>query len=585
MSMPTGYSVQTEFDTPIPMRDGTILRANIYRPVGDGPFPVLVSRTPYGKDIFLGAVALDPVQAARRGYIIVIQDVRGRFRSAGEWNPFLHEKTDGYDTIEWAATMPGSNGNVGMVGASYLGFTQWSAARTQPPHLKSLVPFITWADSRDGSAFRGGAVELGLTRHWTTLNALDTELRKAQQTQDPRQIYMAVARVANFLDTMPSTGYAELPVKGFGARRGLDVFASFDEGIARRADPEYIDIGSVANGYDDVAHYPAFHIGGWHDIFLGGTLQNYTELTRRGKAPQKLLIGPWSHTTQDQRVGSVDFGFASSAALIDLQTDIYSLELRWHDRFLRGIENGIENEPPVQIFVMGINRWRQENAWPLNRAVATPMYFHSDGHANTGSGTGSLSMSAPEAEQPDTYVYDPQNPVPTHGGALLIHPLFQSGPQDQRVVERRQDVLVYTSDPLEQPLEVTGPISVTLFARSSAVDTDFVARLIDVHPDGFARPLTDGIIRARARFGFDREALLTPDEVYEFSIDLWATSNVFLPGHRIRVDITSSNFPRWDRNLNTGAPYGEGTETVVARQTILHDREHPSHIVLPVIPA
>jgi putative CocE/NonD family hydrolase len=234
---------------------------------------------------------------------------------------------------------------------------------------------------------------------------------------------------------------------------------------------------------------------------------------------------------------------------------------------------------------MGINRWRAENEWPLARAVPTPYYLHSGGHANTLDGDGWLSGEAPADEPADTYVYDPANPTPTRGGALLMHPLFQGGPQDQRPVERRADVLSFTSAPLTAPLEVTGPITVTLFAATDAVDTDFVARLVDVHPDGFARNLNDGIIRGRFRNGVDHEQLLTPGTVYPFAIDLWATSNVFLPGHRIRLDITSSNFPRWDRNLNTGAPLGEGADMMAARQTIVHDREHPSCVTLPIVPA
>jgi putative CocE/NonD family hydrolase len=581
----TGYNVQVEFNVPATMRDGVVLNANVFRPIGDGPFSVLLTRLPYGKDFPLGNAVLNAYQAARQGYIVIVQDTRGRFTSAGEWQPFLNERADGYDTVEWAAQVPGSSGDVGMYGASYFGFTQWAAARERPPHLKALMPFVTWADAQDGMYMRGGAVELGLTRHWSQLNHIDTTLRRVRGSGDPRAIMAALMRIAGDLDAMPARGYAELPVKGYSVRRDDDALNEFDMGVDRRNDPEYLDLASVAPGYDALADIPAFHVGGWYDIFLAGTLKNYRELQQRRRAPQKLLIGPWTHTSQDERIGAVHFGFASTAAFINLQIDFQSLELRWFDRFLKGIPNGIDQEPPVQIFVMGLNQWRMENEWPLARAVPTPWYLHSAGHANTLGGDGTLSPVPPVDEAADQYVYDPNDPMPTLGGALLIHPLYPAGPQDQRPVEARSDMLVFTSEPLPAPVEVTGPITVTLYAASDAPDTDFVARLVDVHPDGFAQNLTDGIIRARMRDGVANESLIAPGEVYAYTIDLWATSNVFLPGHRIRLDVTSSSFPRWDRNLNTAAPYAEGTEGVPARQTILHDSEHPSHVVLPIVPA
>ncbi len=585
MSTPKTYAVQIEFDVAATMRDGTTLRANIFRPIGEGPFPVLLERLPYGKDLPLASSVLNPYQAARGGYIVVVQDVRGRFTSAGEWHAFQSESADGYDSVEWAAKLPGSDGRVGMFGASYFGFTQIAAARERPPHLRALVPFITWARTEDGPVFRGGALELGLARHWAQLNALDTSLRRTRPTDDPRQIMGGIMRLATELDALPARGYAELPVKGFSTRRADDSLNDIDVAIDRRTDADYLAIASAAQGYNALAAYPALHVGGWYDIFLGGTLQNFATLRAAGRSPQKLLIGPWSHTSQDERVGAVAFGLGASAGLIDLQTDLQSLQLRWFDRFLKDQPNGIDQEAPIQLFVMGVNQWRTEQEWPLARAVATPWYLHSNGGANGAAGDGTLSPQSPADEPADTYTYDPQNPVPTVGGAFLMHPAYQNGPQDQRTVEARPDVLVFTSAPLAADTEVTGPITVTLFAATSAPDTDFVARLVDVHPDGLAINLTDGIIRGRFRAGFAHEALLTPGEITEFTLDLWATSNVFRAGHRIRLDITSSSFPRWDSNLNTDAPYGEGTESVVARQTIVHDRAHPSYVVLPIVPS
>ena len=255
--------------------------------------------------------------------------------------------------------------------------------------------------------------------------------------------------------------------------------------------------------------------------------------------------------------------------------------MRWFDHWLKGIDTGIADEPPVKLFVMGENAWRDENEWPLARTRYTPYYFHSRGQANSAAGDGSLSAAAPGEEPPDRFVYDPDNPVPTRGGNTLIIPV---GVQDQREVESRQDVLVYTGEPLSEPLEVTGPVTVTLFAATSAPDTDFTAKLVDVRPDGYARNLADGIIRGRYRASRTRPTLLQPDTVSEFTIDLWATSHVFLPGHRIRVEISSSNFPRFDRNLNTGDDQATSSRFQTASQSVFHDPRYPSHIVLPVIP-
>jgi putative CocE/NonD family hydrolase len=284
----------------------------------------------------------------------------------------------------------------------------------------------------------------------------------------------------------------------------------------------------------------------------------------------------------------MNFGFGSSAAFIDLRIDLMSLQVRWFDHWLKGIDTGMLNEAPIKLFVMGTNTWRDEQEWPLARAVDTRYYLHSNGLANTLQGNGYLTTDLPDAEEPsgDHYDYDAANPVITRGGALLMSPEYRPGPFDQRETDSREDVLVYTTGELKEDLEVTGQINVHLWAISGAPDTDFVARLLDVHPDGYAQNLTDGIIRARYRDAARGEdpSLIEPGRAYEYEIDLWATSNVFRAGHRIRLDVTSSNFPRWDRNPNTGHDFGVDTELAVAHQTILHDREHPSYVVLPIVP-
>jgi hypothetical protein len=327
-----------------------------------------------------------------------------------------------------------------------------------------------------------------------------------------------------------------------------------------------------------------YHVTSWYDIFLHGGLANFCGLRERAmtaeaRAHQRLIVGPWAHlfpytNPTSQGTGDIDFG---QNALIDL----HETQLRWFDYWLKGMDTGIVEEPPVKIFVMGENAWREENEWPLARTRYTPYYFHSQGKANSARGDGRLNAIAPSEEPPDHFVYDPNDPVPACGGNTLIIPM---GVQDQRSVEERQDVLLYTTEPLAAPLEVTGPVVVKLGAATSAPDTDFTAKLVDVRPDGYAQNLADGIMRMRYRESRTRPSLLTPGKVYEFTIDLWATSHVFLPGHRLRVEISSSNFPRFDRNLNTGEDQATGTHFQSARQTVFHDQRYPSHILLPVIP-
>jgi putative CocE/NonD family hydrolase len=562
--------VIVELDVPVPMRDGVQLRANVYRPP-EGRWPVLLTRLPYGKDLPLGSSALDPVQAVRRGYVVIVQDTRGRLASEGEFRPFETEAEDGIDTIAWAAGLPYSDGQVGMYGLSYFGFTQWSAALEQPPALKAIVPMVTWSDPLNGLAFRGGAFELGTTAHWSLQMGFDVLAR--QHRGDLPRMGAAFASLAREIDELGPSGYASLPLAEFGPLHRQPVLPLLFERVAHPMDADALQTLTVAGKHERV-QVPSFNIGGWFDIFVADTIANFTAMRQHGR-PSKLLIGPWTHSNYRNPVGELDFGVASQASFINLQTDLNRLQLGWFDHWLKGVDTGLLAEPPIRLFVMGANVWRDEQEWPLARAAATPFYLRAEG---------GLSQEPPAAEPPDSYTYDPANPVPTYGGAALIAPEFPTGPVDQRRIEARPDVLTYTTPPLEQDTEVTGPLSVQLWACSSAPDTDFVARLVDVYPDGRALNLTDGIIRARYRQGLP-ESLLEPGQPYAFHIDLWATSNVFKAGHRIRLQVTSSNFPRWDRNPNTGHPFGQDAELRTARQTILHDREHPSHVLLPLVAA
>ncbi|MFO0996727.1 MAG: CocE/NonD family hydrolase [Alphaproteobacteria bacterium] len=568
---------------PVAMRDGTTLLADVYRPAAPGRYPVILLRTPYNRRLpTLAYLQLDPVRAAERGYALVIQDTRGRFASEGEFYCFADEGKDGYDTIEWAAKQPWSDGKVGMYGASYMGAVQWLAAIERPPHLRCIAPLITASDYHEGWAYQGGAFQLGFNLSWTVTTLVLANLAHFKLSESDRNAVRA--ELIEATDHM-SRPFADLPLRDLPVLKRLNLAKYYFDWLDHADDDDYWRRWNIEDRYPEIT-VPALNIGGWYDIFLGGTLRNYLGMRAKGPSAeartQRLIVGPWLHSTQwPNVVGEHDFGVRSMGLALDLD----GLLLRWFDHWLKGNDTGLMAEAPVKLFVMGENVWRDEQAWPLARAKATPYYFHSAGSANSLDGDGRLSIEAPADEPSDHYVYDPKDPVPTRGGALCCWTAaLPSGAYDQREVERRRDVLVYTSQPLERAIEVTGPVTVKLWAASSARDTDFTAKLVDVAPDGYARNLTDGIIRARYRTTTKTGTLIEPGKVYEYEIDLWATSNVFLPGHRIRVEIASSNFPRFDRNSNTGGSFGRESAMESARQTVFHDGTRPSHIVLPVVP-
>jgi len=557
------YEITVERGVSAKMRDGVTLHADIYRPKAEGKFPLLLQRTPYNKD---GSVEFG-VKAAARGYVAIIQDVRGRFSSEGEWYTFKHEGEDGYDTVEWAAALPYSNGKVGMFGGSYVGATQMLAAMAQPPHLAGIFPVVTASNYHDGWTYQGGAFEQWFGESWTSGLAENTLQRRVEKNTN----------AMSWIKTIPLASY---PLLEPGTAEGLAPY--FLDWLQHPTYDNYWKTWSIEDHYAQI-QVPAYHMGGWYDIFMGGTLRNYgaikagagSEAARRG---QRLMIGPWYHGPFNGKTGDVDFGPESRIEESD------DLILRWYDYLLKGIPNGMEKEKPVKIFVMGKNVWRDEDDWPLARAKSTRFYLHSRGKANTSTGDGALNTTAPRPEASDVFTYDPADPVPTRGGGLCCdNEHLASGAFDQRPNEQRSDVLVFSSPILQEEMEVTGPISVELYASSSAVDTDFTAKLIDVRPDGYAQNLTDGILRARYRNSQEKPELLEPGHIYKFTIDLWATSNVFLAGHRLRLEVSSSNFPRFDRNLNTAEDPERGTRWVKASNTIYHDGKHPSVVVLPVV--
>lgn len=574
----TRHPVTVERGVPCPMRDGTVLLADIYRPKGEGPFPVLLVRTPYDRFHSQANLYAHPSWYAQQGYVVVSQDVRGRWRSEGDWYPFFNEANDGFDTIAWAAQLPGTTGQVGMYGASYVGATQMLAAITSPPALRVICPAITSSDYYEGWTYEGGALHLAFVIYWALQLAMDTARRRSDED--------TLRRLAE-ASTTYTIGQHQmyLPLEELPLFRESRVLGYFFDWLRHPTYDEYWQQVAIAPRHDRILA-AGLHIGGWYDIFLDGTLTNFTGIQANGGSPfarqhQRLIIGPWYHSPWTPFCGEADFGPRASSRIVD------ETQIRFYNWLLKGEDDGISREPPVKLFVMGENVWRDEQEWPLRRAVSTPFYFHSGGLANAFTGDGTLSTERPGEEPPDVYVYDPRTPAVSRGGhSCCREHLDPQGRYDQRLVERNKDVLCYTSDPLDAPLEVTGPVSVTLWAATSAVDTDWVVRLVDVYPDGRAMNVTEGILRARFRDSLQSPSLLERDRVYEYRINLRATSNVFLPGHRIRVDVASSSFPHWDRNPNTGAPIATVplSQVETATQTVFHDAARPSHILLPVVP-
>jgi putative CocE/NonD family hydrolase len=551
-------------------RDGVTLRTDIYRPAGDGPFFVLLVRTPYNKDGF----SAFGHRAAQRGFMVVAQDVRGRYNSEGEWVPFKHETDDGYDAVEWAAALPHSNGKVGMFSGSYVGATQMLAAIGHPPHLAGICPIVTASNYHENWTYQGGAFEQWFNESWTSGLAQDTYSRQIQQSAN------AMARSMD----LPLKNFPVFNIKT--AQDGLALTHTLAPYLLDWLDhptyDSYWKQWSIEENFDKI-QVPALTIAAWYDIFLGGSLRNYTGLkahagNEAARNGQRLIVALGGHSGWSRTIGEVDFG-------PDAAFDENDSVLDWYDYLFLGKQNEFAGNKPVRIFVMGENKWRDEEAWPLERAKETRYSLHSSGKANSASGDGLLSTSAAKAEASDAFVYDPANPVPTVGGPLCCDPAhLPGGPRDQKEVEARPDVLVYSTPPLDSDLEVTGPVTLDLFASSSAVDTDYTAKLVDVYPDGRAINLTEGIIRARYRESTTGAAKpIVPGQVYEYKIDLWATSNVFLKGHRIRLEVSSSNFPRFDRNLNTGKDAATDSTFVKATNTILHDAAHPSALILPVV--
>ena len=599
-------------DVMVPMRDGVRLATDVYRPARDGapvaePLPVLLQRTPYGKE-GRGLVERS-LYFVERGYVVVLQDTRGRYESEGTFSKYHDfDAPDGYDTVEWAAALPYTSGDVGMFGTSYGAHTQADAAKMNPPHLRALLLNQGGISRPWAHKVRNhGAFELGQQLGW----AFD-QLRVSPD---------AVVR-ATFEAEEVADWFAAMPLRpGLSPLAGAPAFEDYVLTQMTRGDDDAPDadfrhwdrIGvSWRRYYGRTADVPMLHVAGWYDPYCGSMFENFLGLSAAGTAPQRLLVGPWTHGGNTRSyAGDVDFG--PDAALPDFASELHR---QWFDRHLKGRATEADDWPPIRLFVMGTGDggrdehgrlrhggyWRDAEQWPLPEAEPTRYYFHADG---------TLSTTRPAAGgAPTTYTYDPAHPVPTIGGSFSG--VLKRGAYDQREREfkslrggsengfygsrppylplkTRPDVVVFQTAPLEEPVEVVGPVSVRLYASSTAVDTDFTVKLVDVHPPsedfptGFDMNVTDGILRARYRDSSSRPELMTPGEVYEFEIRPYPTANRFKAGHRIRIDVSSSNHPRFDVNPNTGEPLGRHRRAIPADNSIHHEAAHPSHVVLPVV--
>ena len=559
-------TVEVKRNVAAEMRDGTVLRADVYRPAGKGTYPVLLQRTPYDKSTAEENARL----LAESGYVVVAQDKRGRYESNGEY-VWMYEQDgqtedgeDGYDTVEWAARLPGSDGRVGTWGFSYPSWCIWRMAGTAPP---SLAAIYSGGMAMSPTDMNFGVFETARRLQWTYGMAVDARRRIGDQSQ-PNARAEADTMWHEFergkwiwylpLGEIPDEVFSTLagPLKKYMTEQNID-FWRFD-----KVHPK-VKVATC-------------NLTGWFDRLVGA-IDHYAGMAENGpenlREQHRLVVGPWGHATMGRRLqGPLDFGPDADGTYVGEMT-------RWYDHVLKGVENGLGDEPPVKLFIMGENRWRFEDEWPLARTEYTDFYLDSGGSANTPRGDGMLSAESVGNGQPDEYDYDPRDPVMS-----LMDANGQAVARDQAPLANRRDILVYQTAPLEKEIEVTGPVTLKLWAASTAPDTDFTAKLIDVHPDGLAVNLTYGILRASYRNGMDKPSLIEPGRPYEYMVKLNPTGMLFQRGHRIRLDVSSSDFPNFDRNHNTGADFWSDAELRVARQTVFHDTERPSRLVLPVIP-
>lgn len=558
-----GKRIVVEHNVEMKTRDGVTLRADIYRPDDEGRYPVVLERTPYDKR----GEGFGP-QVATHGYVFIAQDVRGRYASDGEWYPLKYEANDGYDAVEWAAALPYANGKVGMYGPSYLSLCQLLAACAAPPHLSCIMPYAMGSNAHEQFVYVGGAFSQALDQGWTSAVSLDYLQKIAGRSAQPSHWDMKLP--LEVYPVLEPTAPVELAPYYFDWLKHPDYDA-------------FWKAWSIEEHFGQI-RVPALHVGAWYDYFQEGSIRNYLGMkahgaTEQARGNQRLVMIVGGHAGAGPTVGDLDYGK-------DSVLDIGGLALRWYDWVMKGIDNGMAREKPVRLFLMGKNQWIEASDWPYPGAIPTRFYFDCPGSANSSAGSGLLAAAPAKAEREDVYTYDPASPVPTVGGPAFGDASLKPGPRDQSEVEKRSDVLVYSGTALTEPTTVIGSVLLDLYVQSGAVDTDFTGKLVDVYPDGRAFDICEGILRMRYRDGREHPVPMLPGTTYRVAVELGSTAHVFLPGHRIRVEVSSSNFPRFDRNLNTGAAAASTAEKALpTTNRILHGPAHPSALVLAVAPS
>ncbi len=563
----------------VPMRDGVELRADVYRPSAPGRYPVLLQRTPYNKELWpITALTLDPIRAAAAGYAVVIQDVRARWASGGGvFFPYQHELSDGYDSATWAAGQDYVSGRVGCYGLSYMGATSWLAAASGHPAIHAISPTTAPNDFWRDHFWRSGVLNLGTLAMWALRAIGPAALIRSRP--NPTEFFPLLTQLVDDIDNFDQI-MRNLPIEQFGPAYPNDQsFLPFFYEFLRHPIPDAWTSDLLMTDKHSTVKVPSLSIAGWSDLLLNADLQHYRAMrdgagSDTARKHSKLVIGPWAHGMFQHVVGQVDFGFRANGMFLDLKEDLTKLQLRWFDRWLKDERNGIDDEPPVRIFVQGRNRWRDENDWPLTRAKSRTWFLNGDG---------SFSRDhRPTGAESHSYVYDPNDPCPTCGGTTLLPPQYAPGPVDQSPWLARRDVLQYTSPALGTELEITGAVRAVLYIATSGRDTDFVVKLCDVHPDGRCFNVCDGVLRVSFRDGRSRQPV-EPGALVKIEVDLWATSMVFKAGHRLRVLVTSSDFPRYDRNPNTFELAHQARVFVPVVQQVFHSVSAASHLVLPEI--
>jgi putative CocE/NonD family hydrolase len=559
-ALPAGERILIDHHKAIRLRDGVTVYADVYRPSREGRFPAIVVRTPYGVQRENSGIHDRLISFARMGYAVVNTDVRGRYESEGQWDPFRAEAKDGYDVVEWAARQPWSNGKVATQGGSYLGHVQWATLGEQPPSLVAAFPAVASTNLYKNWITQGGAFHLAFNFGWAVV-------RMPFRIMQPQWYFTGP-------DAAPELRYEKLlmhlPLETMDELAFQHPVKHWRDWIAHDSYDAYWKAVSDEEKFGKV-NVPVMTQGGWFDIFLPGTIDGFVGVRTHGanertRSLTRMVIGPWGHGPS-RKYGDLDFGPDADRTLVQY-------EQRWQDFHLKGVKNGVDTDAPVQIFYMGINKWRGEAEWPVPGTQSTRWYLQPGGK---------LAPAAPTGDGSTSYRYDPNDHVPTTGGNNCCGSPTIAGPVDQKPLDGRADIVRFTSDALKEPVTIAGPVAMDLHATTDGKDTDWMIKLVDVYPDGKAYPMAEGILRARFRDGLDQPSPLTPGQAYRYTVDMVGTAVVFLPGHRIRVDITSSNFPQFDRNLNTGDPLGKGTQPRVAQQTIHHSAARPSAIVLPVV--